>query len=169
MSKRARCLHVRWLRIEAILSWVGAEFFELGPMKPIIRPGLHRFLRRLKVTLFTRGVASSIEFVKYHRQEFLRFVGMDEPDQERMIRGAFGRLWGRRFLREVQKFSGLNPYHVNMVRVALTVLSSLRAFTLPAKVTTESIEPEGPFFSGAAGLEKFVGTFWSSLGVKEGA
>lgn len=138
-------------------------------MKPIIRPGLHRFLRRLKVTLFTRGVASSIEFVKHHRQDFLLFVGSSELDQERMIRGAFGRLWGRRLLREVQKFSGHNPHHINMVRVILTVLSSLRAFTLPAKVSTESIEPEGPFFPGAAGLEKFVETFWSSLGIKRGA
>lgn len=136
----------------------------------LLRPGLHRFLSRLRTTVYTAGIPAALEFVKSHRSAFYRFMASSEDEQEKMIRGRFGRLWGAAILRHVQKFKNDNPEDIAFLRVVLTVLSSMRGFTLPPVVDSESIS--SPLQMDSRLIQEvadFAPVFWRKLSVSEGA
>lgn len=141
---RARFIHLWWSRAVIIFAWASGEFFP-DTNQPLLRPVLQKFLKHLKRTLHTRGFAGAIQFIKEARTNFLSFLGASEEGQAAMMRGRFGRFWGRPLLLEVQKFQGDNPGQVQLVRVLLTALSVLRGATLPTKIDLGPIA-SGPTF-----------------------
>lgn len=64
----------------------------------------------------------------------------DESEASK-LRGRVRKTWGAPFVEEVQKFRGANP---DIVRMALTALTSLRCLRLPPEVNVEPIQAGGP-------------------------
>jgi len=112
------------------MDWARREFIpSAGPLQRY-----SRFLGKIQRVLLSRGVKSSIGWIRKVRYEYLRYLAspVGSPQEIRLAQ-RLRRVFGYRGAAVVLQKS--SP----VIRMVLTALTALRGFHLPAVVDTTSI------------------------------
>jgi hypothetical protein len=143
----------RWSVVKRILSWIRTEFISAaGPVSRVTH-----LVERLERVIRHMGLKGAMKWIKIHRNVFLQFLSV--------LPGSFHERKLKRKLRQVWGYggaAGLLKRDPSDIRMALTVFTALRSFTLPVEIDlTPILNPSTRTDCGS--WKPHVKPFWALL------